>query len=203
MLRSMQEVVADQFSQALPSQQCLHTRSEPRRILRGLLATLAAAKPTELPTWNDEELSPDVATLSYGSGHTHARSIATDDRDNGPAYAEAEPVRSNVMRHSVALKRDRDRKCSSVTLRMSKAEGEQLRARAAEAGLTVSAYLRLCAFEAEALRAEVKEALAELRRAPAPEAESARSVESSRGSRLGWLRRMMPDLHLERSLARA
>jgi len=54
-------------------------------------------------------------------------------------------------------------KCASVTVRLSEEECAQLRARAAESGLTVSAYLRSCTFEAEILRAQVKEALAELR----------------------------------------
>lgn len=60
------------------------------------------------------------------------------------------------------------RKSASVTLRMSDAECEQLQQRAAEAGLTVSAYLRSCAFEVEALRAQVKETLAQLRAAQHP-----------------------------------
>ena len=46
---------------------------------------------------------------------------------------------------------------------MSRSEIAQLQRRAAEAGLTVSAYLRSCTFEAEALRTQVKEALAQLR----------------------------------------
>jgi len=54
---------------------------------------------------------------------------------------------------------------ASITIRMSKAECAQLRKRAAEAGLTVSAYMRSCTFEAESLRAMVKEALAQLRSA--------------------------------------
>jgi hypothetical protein len=56
-------------------------------------------------------------------------------------------------------------KCFSVTVRLSEAENVQLRQRAAEAGLTVSAYLRSCVLEAETLRAQVKEALAQLREA--------------------------------------
>ncbi|MFZ1085349.1 MAG: hypothetical protein WAN35_10320 [Terracidiphilus sp.] len=73
-------------------------------------------------------------------------------------------------------------KDASITIRMSKAECEQLHRRAAEAGLTVSAYLRSCTFEAESLRAMVKETMAQLRSAsaqlnPAP----------ARGS---WLRRL-------------
>ena len=54
-------------------------------------------------------------------------------------------------------------KSASITIRLSKAECAQLRKRAAEAGLTVSAYLRSCTFEAESLRAQVKDALAQLR----------------------------------------
>lgn len=57
-------------------------------------------------------------------------------------------------------------KSASVTIRLSEVESAQLRQRAAEAGLTVSAYLRSCTFEAESLRAQVKEALAQLRPAP-------------------------------------
>src|ERR1700677_3463737 len=46
---------------------------------------------------------------------------------------------------------------------LSRAECARLHQRAAEAGLTVSAYLRSCMVEAEALRAQVKQALAELK----------------------------------------
>ena len=56
-----------------------------------------------------------------------------------------------------------ERKNASVTVRLTHAENEQLRQRAAEADLTVSAYLRSCAFEVESLRSQVKQTLAELR----------------------------------------
>lgn len=62
-------------------------------------------------------------------------------------------------------KPERNRKTASITIRLSKAECAQMHQRAAEAGLTVSAYLRSCTFEAESLRAQVKEALAQLRSA--------------------------------------
>jgi predicted DNA binding CopG/RHH family protein len=58
---------------------------------------------------------------------------------------------------------ERALKTASITIRLSHAECEQLKKRAAEAGLSTSAYLRSCTFEAEALRAQVKEALSELR----------------------------------------
>jgi hypothetical protein len=58
---------------------------------------------------------------------------------------------------------DRELRSASVTIRLSRAECARLHRRAAEAGLTVSAYLRSCALEAEALRAQVKQALTELK----------------------------------------
>jgi hypothetical protein len=58
---------------------------------------------------------------------------------------------------------DRNLKSTSITVRLSRAECLQLRTRAGEAGLTVSAYLRSCTFEAESLRALVKDTLAKLR----------------------------------------
>jgi hypothetical protein len=68
-------------------------------------------------------------------------------------------------------------KDASITIRMSKGECVQLHRRAAEAGLTVSAYLRSCTFEAESLRAMVKDTMAQLRSAsvqmnPAPARDS-------------------------------
>jgi hypothetical protein len=58
---------------------------------------------------------------------------------------------------------DRNLKTSSITIRLSQTECAQLRRRAAEAGLSVSAYLRSCTFETEALRALVKDTLAKMR----------------------------------------
>jgi hypothetical protein len=78
---------------------------------------------------------------------------------------------------------DRDLRSASVTIRLSRAECARLHQRAAEAGLTVSAYLRSCAVEAEALRAQVKQALAELKTA----AETARPVARPRRRWLGWI----------------
>jgi hypothetical protein len=65
--------------------------------------------------------------------------------------------------NEAAAANDRNLKCASITIRVSKAECAQLRARAAEAGLTISAYLRYCTLEAESLRAQVKDTLAQLR----------------------------------------
>jgi hypothetical protein len=98
-----------------------------------------------------------------------SQDLASEDRSSGPA---AQPM------HASALSADgARRKSASVTVRLTAAEDEQLRQRAVEAGLTISAYLRSCAFEVETLRAQVKQTIADMRHAepapqPAPERKS-------------------------------
>ena len=129
-------------------------------------------------------MGEDVATLSYERAlRTHARYRPADRRvdrdiDRGerlsmpPTGAGVDAGVDTAIETEAAkaapplpthVAPDRDLRSASVTIRMSKAECARLRERAAEAGLTVSAYLRSCALEAEALRAEVKQALAELK----------------------------------------
>ena len=100
---------------------------------------------------------------------------------------------------------ERNLKKSSITIRMSEEECEQLHQRAAEAGVTVSAYLRSCTFEAEALRTQVKEVLSQLtataEEKSAVDPSSKKSVSSVSAQTeatatsvtgLGWLKRLMP-----------
>ncbi len=83
---------------------------------------------------------------------------------SGPA---AQPMHGSALAADVA-----SRKSASVTVRLTSAEDERLRQRAVEAGMTISAYLRSCAFEVETLRAQVKQTIAEMRHAdPAPQPE--------------------------------
>ena len=79
---------------------------------------------------------------------------------------------------------ERDLKCASITIRLSEAECAQLRQRAAEAGLTISAYLRSCTFEAESLRALVRDTMAQLRTATSAAARPAAASEAPRKSGL-------------------
>jgi predicted DNA binding CopG/RHH family protein len=97
---------------------------------------------------------------------------------------------------------------ASVTIRMSKAECAQLHKRAAEAGLTVSAYLRSCTLEAESLREMVKETLAQLRMAtnkakPAISANSAPPSTSRFQKLAGCLGGIFTPLHSDQRVARA
>ena len=90
---------------------------------------------------------------------------------------------------------------ASITIRLSKAEVAQLRRRAAEAGLTVSAYLRSCTLEAESLRAMVKDTLAQLRAETAkPDQEAALPV---RRSWFAWLSRLWPHTNARQQVVRA
>lgn len=153
----------------------------------GLLASLSAARGEPSQPWIGD-LEDDVATLSYEQAlKAHARSRpAAGDRPPLPAvdresvsHAGASAsdraaetgsaVAADAWRAAVSAsareKLEQSRKRSSITVRMSREECAQLQQRAAEAGLTVSAYLRFCTFEVESLRAQVKEALTELRTA--------------------------------------
>jgi hypothetical protein len=157
----------------------------------GVLADFATPAKKFPPARDLDGLADDIATLSYEHAlKTHARyhpfpdhavspetqplqpafpgslplfapstgvgDLASDeDRPPGPA---AQPLSADAAR----------RKAASVTVRLTRDEDERLRQRAAEAGLTISAYLRSCAFEVETLRAQVKQTIAEMRHADPP-----------------------------------
>jgi hypothetical protein len=161
-------------------------------LLAALTAPASAAQ-DRTPFGDDDGLEDDVATLSYERAlRTHARYRPADASDysltNAPtqrpigvrqaispavnpiqepatlapvAHAGSATSSKAGQVHSSAF--DRNLKSASITIRMSHEECAQLRKRAADAGLTVSAYLRSCTFEAESLRAQVKDALAQLR----------------------------------------
>jgi predicted DNA binding CopG/RHH family protein len=188
-----------------------------------MLAAFAAPAPKRSVAWNDDELADDVATLSYERAlRTHARFRAPDldDRaltqsaesghsrlhlDEAPAVggdlvAEAEASQAasaweadTQAADDTSTAHDRNLKCASITIRLSRAEVAQLRERAAEAGLTVSAYLRSCTVEAESLRAQVKDTLAHLRSESSKEIQAAEPPAGS--SWFGWLRWFWPNPH--------
>jgi len=124
--------------------------------------------PIRAHVWNDDLLADDVATLSYEQAlRAHARYHADDpgadpEMATTPLPAEAAaPQTEAVLR--VPSTPGKVLKEASITIRLSRDEGVQLRRLAAEAGLTVSAYIRSCTFEAESLRALVKDTISQLR----------------------------------------
>jgi hypothetical protein len=175
-------------------------------------------------TWNDDDLAADVATLSYESAlKAHARYRPTDQSltqlpdpvpfsfDEAPqptprvaafpafrAAANPEPASSRLP----LAPPERNLKDASITIRMSQAECAQLHQRAAEAGLSVSAYLRSCTFEAESLRAMVKDTMAQLRSAQTQPKPADPAPQPSR-SRAGTLARLFTPWRESQRAARA
>ncbi len=199
-----------------PMQQMAPTQPSPSpSSFASMLADLAAAAPTPTSTWNEDGLADDVATLSYERAlRTHARYNSADSAAGAfTANAEARPAASHPApqaaapsskhfskpqpvspsgaaipetSHGQAPASDRTLKSASITIRLSQDECDQVRQRAAEAGLTVSAYLRSCTLEVEALRMQVKEALTQFRSAAS--AAEAPAAGGHAGPR--WLRRL-------------
>lgn len=156
----------------------------------GLLAALTAPETKRAIAW-DDDLEDDVATISYekalraharyrpvdsdvpassqntDAGSIRIREVTPEEIDPGPAPSVAAAMKARnaaiPLSRAPSSSRDRNLKCASITIRLSQAECAQLRTRASDAGLSISAYLRSCTFEAEALRAEVKQTLAQLR----------------------------------------
>jgi hypothetical protein len=137
-----------------------------------LLTALATPAQERIADWNDDDFKDDVTTISYEQAlRTHARYQPADLDFGSTRHGShiCEP-------HSKGKKSPpstKDRKAASITIRLSQAECAQVRLRASDAGLTMSAYLRSCVLEAEILRNQVKEALTQLRAASAiiPQAE--------------------------------
>lgn len=136
-----------------------------------------------LSAWDDADLEDDIATLSYERAlranacycPVSADQPLTQAAAPEPIHFEKIPSVASAVPSAAEQKPETDRfhaashernlKNASITIRISKTECEQLHRRAAEAGLTVSAYLRSCTFEAESLRAMVKDTLAQMRSA--------------------------------------
>ncbi len=190
MLQAMQQPASNQPSPTLSD-------------FAGLLATIASPPPDtteDEPLWSSSDLGEDVAALSYEQAlRARARYRSAYRSDGSPMPSDglgfgagADSAHECVAAGTVPAQQsfvatDRDLRSASVTIRLNKAECARMHQRAAEAGLTVSAYLRSCALEAEALRAQVKQALAEIK----AESKGAREQRSKgareRGSKnTGW-----------------
>jgi hypothetical protein len=196
-----------------------------------MLSALAAPEKKPTTDWNDDGLADDVATLSYERAlraHSRYRPAVFDGQpltriapaaqvdcyETLPAAVSPdEPSPSLQATHpsspgsppetsdGLATSLQKNLKRSSVTIRLTGAECAQLRARAAEAGLSVSAYMRSCTFEAESLRALVKDTLAELQSAKT-RGKPAANIPAQRPG-FGWMSRLLPRAHSPQHVARA
>jgi hypothetical protein len=143
------------------------------------------------PVWNDELLADDVANLSYEQAlRAHARYHADDPLAEPAIAAPSVSADAATPQPEAALSVPsaplKVLKEASITIRLSHEEDAQLRRRAAEAGLTVSAYIRSCTFEAEALRALVKDTLTQFRTPATTPQKSANPPNRRRWSSFFW-----------------
>lgn len=150
-----------------------------------LLASLTGSLKRPGQTWDDTALLDDVSTISY------EQALRSQRRVPPPAVLPENQAQSNAPApHSLLAANGKTRKTSSITIRLTEAEQAQLHKRAAAAQLSVSAYLRSCIFEAESLRAQVREALAYMKAATAPE--SMMSDEIRTKPTTNWRTRFLP-----------
>jgi hypothetical protein len=157
----------------------------------GSFANLLASLTSKLQRdpWDDGTLPDDVVTITYEQALRAGRASqpATNQLLDGADHAKGEPFNAPVRgpQHSQLAKKLRT---ASITIRVTSEEQAQLHTRALAAQLSVSAYLRSCIFEAESLRTQVKEALAQMQLKSSQITSTTDSSQSSRN----WRKRLFP-----------
>jgi hypothetical protein len=176
----------------------------PTNSFAGLLASLASPQKASAPRW-DDDLADDIATISYEQAVRPPARYQPLSSELQPAPAEGTfatgspgPQTSLEPAQSPPASTTDRRKSASITIRLSEQEYAQLRLRAAEAGLNVSAYLRSCTLEIESLRAQVKETLAQLRQSSSRSAEPIAPAKPFQAAAPGNWRRIWPFGHSRR-----
>jgi hypothetical protein len=156
-----------------------------------LLATFTGKLQDE---WDNSALAEDMATLTYEKAlrqqcHTGIPELPADSLLDGTR--QPLEVRSRFKKElPQRIRLNSALKTASITIRLTAEEQAQLHERAAAAQLSVSAYLRSCIFEAEALRIQVREALSQLRAATPNDPVEA--VQSRAQSVRSWRSRLLP-----------
>jgi hypothetical protein len=121
-----------------------------------------AAKPTEGPV--QARITPKAKSSRASSGVPSSSSTSKSvelsaNRTRRTLERASEKYSLELPRHELHL----DHRRAVVSVRLTEVEIAQLRDRAGESGISVSAYMRSCVLDAEILRAQVKQALAEMR----------------------------------------
>ena len=157
-----------------------HARYRPSQLSPSQFSDRSLTQPANAEPFSYEEASSDASVA--------AQRLMAEYTANVQAIQGLEPASTPMQAPSLyrAAALERNLKDSSITIRMNKAECAQLHLRAAEAGLTVSAYLRSCTFEAESLRAMVKDTPAQLR-SVTTQAKSANAKPPRFGRLIRWL----------------
>ena len=168
----------------------------PSEVRPSQVSDWSLAQPANADPFRYEEASSDHSVAAQQPMAQYSASLgAIPGLEPG-----ATPVQDPSLYRTAAI--ERNLKDSSITIRMSKAECTQLHRRAAEAGLTVSAYLRSCTFEAESLRAMVKDTMDQLR-SVTTQAKPAEAAPSLFRRLAGWLGRLLNPWHVSQRVAQA
>lgn len=137
---------------------------KPSGSFASVLASFAGRLPRD--SWDDSALADDVAILTYEQALRSTRRPRMPETATNRAFekggqislSESSPPKSEQSE-------GKKQRSASITIRVTAEEHAQLHERAAAAQLSVSAYLRSCILEAESLRGQVKEALAQMQSA--------------------------------------
>ena len=94
---------------------------------------------------------------------THASRTKTASHDQVAALSPALRSEGQIGRELVPYEQQLSQRKATLSLRVTEEEFARLRERAEESGISVSAYMRSCVLEVESLRAQVKQAMVEMR----------------------------------------
>jgi hypothetical protein len=128
----------------------------------------AQSQPTSVPGPQSEgaakkRKTPTPSSEVRGKAQRQLARVSRGMQLESPAQLSQLTYPLDQLNH--LLNHQLEQRSATVSVRLNDAEFTRLRSRAAESGMSVSAYMRSCVLEAEHLRAQVKQALSEMRSA--------------------------------------
>ena len=151
------------------------------------------SKRTPQPKPKIEFQAPGLPALPATTDHEIVRLI---NRMNSADRVPQQGALDLQSSHKSQLDFDLAHRTATISVRLNEAEFSDLRQRAAESGISVSAYMRSCVLEAEHLRSQVKQALIAMRAAtltePAllPASTGDRKKSNVQASSSSWVKRL-------------
>lgn len=147
--------------------------------------------PTARKPWQPTKESTLRTTTAKDSNGLKLRKLGnqeTDKRLRGEGKSTQPPTAELKKENLGKGHADPDYRRAVVSIRLSAEELMMLRQRAAESGISVSEYVRSCVVEADRLRVQVKQAVADMRSRPVPAAGMAGNEKDGKASPAGVMR---------------